>query len=87
MFELAGLPGIALAGWLSDRHFDIKRGGISLISGFGSFGAVVQEFAISRNYDVKQGLGPVFAMLFASAVLATLLCAALARRNRHGKGI
>lgn len=149
VFELAGLPGIALAGWLSDRYFDSKRGGISLImmvgavastglliviggssstvflvliaaiglflngpdslltgagaidigsrrlatfatamiSGFGSFGAVVQEFAISRNYKVEHGLGPVFAMLFVSAVLATAFCAALVWRNRRGKGI
>lgn len=48
---------------------------------------MVQEFAISRNYTVEQGLGPVFVMLFGSAVLAAAFCAALVWRNRHGKGI
>src|SRR5262249_57888974 len=42
----------------------------AMISGFGSFGAVVQEFAISRNYKADQGLGGVFALLFGSARIA-----------------
>lgn len=145
-FDLAGIPGVAVTGWLSDRYFASRRGGISLammlgavaatglligfggasvtlfvvlftavgfflygpdalltgagaidigsrrlatfatamISGFGSLGAVVQELAISRNYSVEHGLGPVFVMLFASAVLATAFCAALVWRNRRG---
>jgi OPA family sugar phosphate sensor protein UhpC-like MFS transporter len=146
VFDLAGLPGVALTGWLSDRYLDSRRGGISLvmtvgaavstglliavggasttvflvllaaigfflygpdalltgagaidigsrrlatfatavISGVGSLGAVVQEFAISRNYKPGEGLGVVFAMLFGSAVLAALFCGALVWRNRRG---
>jgi sugar phosphate permease len=59
------------------------------ISGFGSLGAVVQELVISRMYNPTQdGLAPIFAMLFGSAAMATLFCAALVWRNRRGgKGI
>lgn len=59
----------------------------AMISGFGSLGAVVQEFAISRNDKPGEGLGVVFAMLFGNAVLAAVFCAALVWRNRRGKGI
>jgi OPA family sugar phosphate sensor protein UhpC-like MFS transporter len=148
-FDLAGLPGVLVTGWLSDRYFGSRRGGVSLImtlgavastglliafggasvplfvallaaigfflygpdslltgagaidignrrqatfaaafiSGIGSLGAVVQEFAISRQYRPGEGLGVVFTMLFCSAVLAAAFCAALVWRNRHGKGI
>ncbi|HEX8113495.1 MAG TPA: MFS transporter [Kofleriaceae bacterium] len=148
-FDLAGLPGVLVTGWLSDRYFGSRRGGVSLlmtlgavastglliaiggasatlfivllaaigfflygpdslltgagaidigsrrlatfaaafISGIGSLGAVVQEFAISRQYKPGEGLGVVFAMLFGSAVLAAAFCAALVWRNRRGKGI
>jgi sugar phosphate permease len=148
-FDLAGLPGVLVIGWLSDRYFGRRRGGVSLlmtlgavaatglliavgsasatlfvvllaaigfflygpdslltgagaidigsrrlatfaaafISGIGSLGAVVQEFAISRQYKPGEGLGVVFAMLFGSAVLAAVFCAALVWRNRRGKGI
>ena len=55
-----------------------------MISGLGSLGAVVQEFAISRNYQPGEGLGVVFAMLFGSAALASVFCAALVWRNRRG---
>jgi sugar phosphate permease len=148
-FDLAGLPGVLVTGWLSDRYFASRRGGVSLlmtlgavvstgllialgsasatlfvvllaaigfflygpdslltgagaidignrrqatfaaafISGIGSLGAVVQEFAISRQYKPGEGLDVVFAMLFGSAVLAAAFCAALVWRNRRGKGI
>jgi sugar phosphate permease len=148
-FDLAGLPGVLVTGWLSDRYFGSRRGGVSLImtlgavaatgllivvgsasatlfvvllaaigfflygpdslltgagaidigsrrlatfaaafiSGIGSLGAVVQEFAISRQYKAGEGLGVVFAMLFGSAVLSAVFCAALVWRNRRGKGI
>jgi OPA family sugar phosphate sensor protein UhpC-like MFS transporter len=148
-FDLAGLPGVLVTGWLSDRYFGRRRGGVSLImtlgavvatglliavgsasvglfvvllaaigfflygpdslltgagaidignrrqatfaaafiSGIGSLGAVVQEFAISRQYKPGEGLDVVFAMLFGSAVLAAAFCAALVWRNRRGKGI
>ncbi len=60
----------------------------AMISGFGSVGAVVQELVISRMYDPKSGLGPIFGMLFGSAVLASIFCGALVYRNRlGGKGI
>ncbi|CAN5908404.1 hypothetical protein BH11MYX3_BH11MYX3_04590 [soil metagenome] len=55
------------------------------ISGFGSLGAVLQELVISRMYKPSEdGLGPIFAMLFGSAVMATLFCAVLVIRNRRG---
>jgi sugar phosphate permease len=59
----------------------------AFMSGIGSLGAVVQEFAISRQYKPGEGLGVVFAMLFCSAVLAAAFCAVLVWRNRRGKGI
>ncbi|MGE5183567.1 MAG: hypothetical protein ACM31C_15955, partial [Acidobacteriota bacterium] len=58
------------------------------ISGFGSVGAAVQELVISRMYDPDAGLGPIFGMLFGSAVMASVFCGALVWRNRlGGKGI
>lgn len=150
-FDLAGIPGIYLTGWISDKYFGSRRGEIALImmigmigatgllmafggagvgvfaallafvgftlfgpdalltgagaidigsrraatfaaatiSGFGSLGAAVQEIAIGRAYDPGQdGLGPVFGMLFGSAIMATVFCAILVWRNRQGgKGI
>jgi OPA family sugar phosphate sensor protein UhpC-like MFS transporter len=60
----------------------------AMISGFGSTGAAVQELVISRMYDAKGSLAPVFGTLFGSAALATLFCAVLVWRNRKGgKGI
>jgi len=150
-FDLAGIPGIYLTGYLSDKYFGSRRGEIALImmigmmiaaglllafggagvgvftallalvgfmlfgpdalltgagamdigsrraatfaaatiSGFGSLGAAVQEIAVARVYEPgKDGLGLVFIMIFATAVMATLFCAALVWRNaRGGKGI
>jgi len=58
------------------------------ISGFGSMGAAVQELVISRLYDAKSSLAPVFGTLFGSAAMAALFCAVLVWRNRKGgKGI
>lgn len=61
----------------------------AVISGFGSMGPIVQELVIARMYDSKSGdLGPVFQLLFGSATMAALFCAALVWRNRSGgKGI
>jgi OPA family sugar phosphate sensor protein UhpC-like MFS transporter len=57
----------------------------AVISGFGSLGPVVQEVIIPRVYDEKTaGLTPVFAILFASAVMAALFCGLLVWRNRKG---
>lgn len=150
-FDLMGIAGVYVTGWLSDRFFESRRAGIALImmlamtvatvlltlfgstsvtvfavllgmvgftlygpdalltgagpidigsrraaafaagmiSGFGSFGAIVQELVIARMYDSKHGeLGPVFQLLFGSAVLAAVFCGALVWRNRQGgKGI
>jgi OPA family glycerol-3-phosphate transporter-like MFS transporter len=84
-FDLAGLPGVLVTGWLSDRYFGSRRGGVSLIM---TLGAVASTgLLISRNYKPGEGLGVVFAMLFGSAVLAAAFCAALVWRNRRGKGI
>jgi hypothetical protein len=59
-----------------------------MISTFGPTGAAVQEIVIARLYTPKDGLGATFTMLFASAALGTLFCAALVIRNRRGgKGI
>jgi sugar phosphate permease len=38
-FDLAGIPGVALTGWLSDRYFASRRGGVSLIMMLGAVGA------------------------------------------------
>ena len=62
---------------------------VGIISGFGALGPIVQELVIARLYDSKHGeLGPIFALLFGSAAMATLFCAALVYRNRRGgKGV
>ncbi len=146
-FDIVGIPGVFVTGWISDRYFHSRRGEIALImmiammgatgllmafggtsvtvfvillaavgftlygpdalltgagamdigsrrlatfaaatiSGFGSLGAVLQELVISRMYKPSEdGLGPIFAMLFGSAVMATLFCAVLVIRNRRG---
>ncbi|MDQ3335638.1 MAG: MFS transporter [Myxococcota bacterium] len=59
------------------------------ISGLGSLGPIVQELVIGRLYDAKGGnLTPIFALLFGSAVMATVFCGILVLRNRSGgKGI
>lgn len=64
----------------------------AVISGFGSIGPIVQEVIIPRLYDQKAAqaegdLGPVFALLFGSAALASVFCAILVVRNRGGKGV
>jgi hypothetical protein len=60
-----------------------------VISGFGSMGPIVQEVIVPRVYDEKTaGLGPVFAILFASAAAAAAFCLLLVLRNRRGgKGV
>ena len=154
-FDLLGIPGVYVTGWISDKYFGSRRAGVALfmmlgmtaacgllmmfgdtsvtvfvvllgavgftlygpdalltgagamdiggrkaatfaaavISGFGSLGPVVQEVVIPRLYDQKAAqaegdLGPVFALLFGSAALASVFCAILVWRNRRGgKGI
>lgn len=149
-FDLMGIPGVFVTGWLSDRFFKSKRAGVALlmmlamtmttallvrfgnvsvavfavllglvgftlygpdailsgagamdigtrrqatfatamISGGGSLGAVVQELVIARMYDSKHGaLGPVFVLIFGSAAIASVFCAALVWRNRQGRGV
>lgn len=59
-----------------------------IISGFGSMGSVLQELVIGKMYSAKEGgLGPVFALLFASSLAAALFCAGLVLRNRKGRGV
>ena len=56
-----------------------------MISGVGSIGPIVQEVIVPRVYDEKTGgMTPVFVILFVSAVMASLFCAALVLRNRRG---
>ncbi|HSN26633.1 MAG TPA: MFS transporter [Kofleriaceae bacterium] len=149
-FDVCGIPGVILTGYISDKYFASRRGEVSLImmcgmvvttallmafggtsvvvfvvllgavgftlygpdalltgagamdiggrrhatfatamiSTFGSTGAAFQEIVISRAYKPEGGLGPIFAMLFGSAAIGTLFCAALVIRNkRGGKGI
>lgn len=153
-FDLMGIPGVYLTGWISDRYFGSRRAGVSLammigmcvatglltmfgdtsvtvfvillgcvgftlygpdalltgagaidiggrraatfttavIAGFGALGPIVQEVVIPRLYDQKAAqqagdLGPIFILLFGSAILGAMFCAALVWRNRHGKGI
>jgi sugar phosphate permease len=38
VFDVAGIPGIALTGWLSDRYFGSRRAGLSLIMMLGMVG-------------------------------------------------
>jgi sugar phosphate permease len=146
-FDLMGIPGIFLTGWISDRFFGSRRAGVAtimmiamtvatallmtlgsasvgvfavllglvgftlygpdalltsagaidignrraatfttaVISGFGSFGAIVQELVIARSYDASKGqLGPIMTMLFGSAAIATVFCVALVVRDRQG---
>lgn len=148
MFDLCGIPGVIVTGWLSDRFFRSKRAGISLImvlamtascgllylvgsssvtvfalclglvgftlygpdalmtgagamdigsrraavlasgliSGLGSLGPVVQELVIGKMYDSKDGdLGPIFLLLFGSAAMAAVFCAALVYRAKTGR--
>lgn len=151
VFDVVGVAGVIVTGWLSDRLFASRRGEISLImclgmtvstallillggtsvtvfvillgavgftlfgpdalltgagamdigsrrlatfaaatiSGFGSLGAVAQELLIGHLYKPAQGgLGPIFAMLFTSAVMAAVFCGVLVYRNwRGGNGI
>ena len=147
VFDLVGIPGVFVTGWISDKYFGSRRSEIALImmlgmmvatallmafggtsvavfvvllgavgftlygpdalltgagamdigsrrlatfaaatiSGFGSIGAIVQELVISRLYNPSQdGLLPIFAMLFGSAVMATVFCGILVLRNRRG---
>ncbi len=183
IFDICGLLGVYMTGWLSDKYFASRRAGVSLmfmigmmavtmllvlfggtsvtvftillggvgfflygpdallsgagamdigsrraavfatgvIAGFGALGPIVQELVIARMYDGKTyfafdaarwldwsgsplqmhwftgpyafdkleaNLGPVFQLLFGSATMAALFCAALVLRNRAGgKGI
>ena len=154
IFDLMGIPGVFLTGWISDRYLKSRRAGICLvmmlgmtvvtglltmfgdssvtvfvvllgcvgftlygpdalltgagamdiggrraatfatavIAGFGALGPIVQELVIPRLYDQKAAqatgdLGPVFALLFGSAVMASVFCAVLTWRNRGGKGV
>jgi sugar phosphate permease len=183
VFDICGLIGVYMTGWLSDKYFASRRAGVSLmfmvgmmavtmllvlfggtsvtvftvllggvgfflygpdallsgagamdigsrraavfatgvIAGFGAMGPIVQELVIARMYDGKTyfafdamrwwdwstsplpmhwftspyafekleaNLGPVFQLLFGSATMAALFCAALVLRNRAGgKGI
>jgi OPA family sugar phosphate sensor protein UhpC-like MFS transporter len=151
IFDVMGIPGVFITGYLSDRFFKSRRAGVALlmmlamtattavlvlaghtsvtlfaillglvgftlygpdalltgaaamdignrraatfavatISGFGSLGAVVQELVIARAYDSKNGsLGPVFVLIFGSAVMAAVFCGILVVRNgRGGRGV
>jgi sugar phosphate permease len=154
LFDVMGIPGVYVTGWISDRYLKSRRAGIcfvmmlgmtlvtglltmfgdsgvtvfvvllgcvgftlygpdalltgagamdiggrrsatfatAVIAGFGALGPIVQELVIPRLYDQKAAqatgdLGPVFALLFGSAILASVFCAVLTWRNRGGKGI
>lgn len=65
-----------------------RRGALlaaGIINGMGSLGAVVQELAIGRAYDLTGGnLGPIFLMLLASSVAAMLAIGVVYARGRAG---
>ena len=150
-FDVCGIPGVILTGYLSDKYFKSRRAGVALImmlgmtlatvalvlfasssvavfvillgvvgfflygpdallsgagamdlgnrrtatfaaatiSGVGSIGPIVQEVIVPRVYDERtSGMTPVFAILFVSAVMASMFCAALVYRNhKGGRGI
>lgn len=148
LFDLAGIAGVIVTGFLSDKVFKSRRAGVSLlmmvalmiscllmtwlgtlsvpvfavclamvgftlygpdalmtgaaamdigsrrgatlaagvINGVGSAGSVVQELVIGRMYDSGGGsLGPIFALLLGSSIMATLVMAVMVVRNRMGK--
>lgn len=56
-----------------------------IVSGFGSMGSVLQELVIGKMYSAQSGnLGPVFALLLGSSLMAALFCGGLVWRNRTG---
>jgi OPA family sugar phosphate sensor protein UhpC-like MFS transporter len=64
-FDLAGIPGVAITGWLSDRYFGSRRGGISLAM---MIGAV----AVTALLMVFGGTSAMVFVLLFSAVGFTL---------------
>jgi sugar phosphate permease len=66
-----------------------KRGATfvaGVINGMGSIGSVVQELVIGKMYDDSDGeLGPIFGLLMAASVGATVLIGAVVLRNRNAE--
>jgi sugar phosphate permease len=59
-FDLAGIPGVAVTGWLSDRYFGSRRGEISLIMMLGAVVVTALLMAFGSSGVV------VFVVLFAA---------------------
>lgn len=59
LFDVAGIPGIVLTGWLSDRYFKSKRAGVALIM---TLGIVIATLALIQFGDQS---AVVFAVLLA----------------------
>ena len=68
-----------------------KRGATfvaGVINGMGSVGSVVQELVIGKMYDDSEGeLGPIFGLLMAASIGATVLIGLVVLRNRRGKSV
>jgi nitrate/nitrite transporter NarK len=83
VFELAGLPGIALAGWISDRYFDGKRGGISLIMRVGAVTATGSAAPCSRPRSAPPWSGATGAARASDVSPAALTAPAANARMRR----
>jgi sugar phosphate permease len=68
---------------VGSRRSAVMAAGI--INGMGSVGSIVQELVFGRMFDASADVGPMFAVLLGSSVLAALCLGLLLVRNRLGR--